>query len=400
MGTNYYSIHIAKIPMDVKINDVDKSKVYGYPNPAFRIQYSGFINGENEQTMSFQNSLVPPTVTCEADEHTPVGAVPIELADGSSANYEFRYEESALSITPRNLKITKMTSVPRIPQNAPLSFQATADESQFEAEGLVTGDHVTLSFDVVYPESLTEGAKTVQIQNVVITDKNEGGNYKLLSAPTSAEGMVDSRQITGIELTAQPKLEYVYGEPLDLSGLRATIHYAGDTAPETGLRYTDLLERQIEILYEKDGKQFPAAQSDHLTVGVHNEAAVRFRAAGQLLGETQPLSVARRELEFRVSADSKAYDGGMNTSGTVRLLNAVEGDDVSAVGQFRFQDPNASNQLKDVEVALSLTGEDADNYTIAATAKAQAQIIRAARTEKVETPTVELDRMTNNLIVT
>lgn len=401
IGTKYYSINIQKIPLNVKVSDADKNKVYGEPIPEFHLQYSGFINGENENTASFKNSLVPPIIACEADEHTPVGEVPIALSDGSSDNYEFIYEESTLKITPRELKITSINSIPRIPQNSPLSFSAMADESQISAEGLVSGDHLTLSFDVTYPESITEGYKTVKIENVAIMDKNDGANYTLVSAPASAQGLVDNRGIANIEITTQPKLSYIYGEPLDLSELRATITYSGGEPPEYELTYGDLLERQIGFMYNGKSGQSQAAQSDILDVDEYNNAEILLYSAGRSLGRTDKLSLSKRDLEFSVSAKSKEYDGSLNTEGTIRLLNALEKDDVRATADFRFTDPNASSQLKEVEVSnISLLGADCENYSIEEQAKTQAQIVWAHRTEKVEAPTLELNRETNEIVVT
>ncbi len=73
----------------------DKSRAYGQPNPAFTINFSGFVNGEGTNVL---NSL--PLASTTATSTTAPGSYPITLAGGTDDNYSFTLVSGALSISP------------------------------------------------------------------------------------------------------------------------------------------------------------------------------------------------------------------------------------------------------------------------------------------------------------
>lgn len=405
IGTRYYSITVDKAPLTVSVDSRDTSRVYGYPNPDFRLVYSGFTQGEDQNSPSFTNDLVAPTITCEADASTPTGKVPITLSGGSATNYEFVYQDSELTITPRTLNVTAINSVPNITSTSPLTLKATATSSQFTSGELRTGDYVTLTFDVAYPDNQVSAdspfaEKTVTISNVAIAESGAGGNYVLGQVPTTAIGTVDNRNVSSIELTTPPKMEYIYGEPLDLSDMRLTVYYEAYPTPTVNLSYSDLLARMVDVEFVKNGVANPAQEGDILSVMGQNGAVIRFSANGKVWGQTEAFHVTPLELKFTIMADSREYDGTTKGTGTIKLLNTVQDDDVTASGTFTFSDASASNRLKTVDVTnIKLSGADAGNYTIASTAQAQAQIVKVSRPDEVPMPEVTVDPLTNNIQV-
>lgn len=72
-----------------------KTRVYGAPNPALTISYSGFANGEDESVL---DSL--PIASCVASDSDPVGGYSITLSGGSDNNYEFTLVDGSLVIEP------------------------------------------------------------------------------------------------------------------------------------------------------------------------------------------------------------------------------------------------------------------------------------------------------------
>lgn len=85
-----YEYTINKAPMTLSVNDVQRE--YGEPNPAFTCNISGFVNGENEQTLG-----TTPTFECNATQMSKVGNYRI-LASLNAPNYEITYKYGTLTI--------------------------------------------------------------------------------------------------------------------------------------------------------------------------------------------------------------------------------------------------------------------------------------------------------------
>ncbi len=85
-----YTYTITKAPMTLSVNDVQRE--YGEPNPTFTCNISGFVNGENEQTIG-----TTPSFECEATQMSKVGGYRI-LASLDAPNYEITYKYGTLSV--------------------------------------------------------------------------------------------------------------------------------------------------------------------------------------------------------------------------------------------------------------------------------------------------------------
>lgn len=93
-----YKYVINKAPMTLKVNDVQRE--YGEANPAFTCEISGFVNGENEQTLG-----VTPYFECEATQMSKVGKYRI-LASLNAQNYNITYNYGTLSVVKAPLTAT------------------------------------------------------------------------------------------------------------------------------------------------------------------------------------------------------------------------------------------------------------------------------------------------------
>jgi subtilisin family serine protease len=84
------------------VRPVDVARPYGDPNPAFTLQYDGFIGGDDE-------SMLDGEVICStsAAESSPVGDYEIDCADSTliSSDYAINYEPGTLSVTRRALSV-------------------------------------------------------------------------------------------------------------------------------------------------------------------------------------------------------------------------------------------------------------------------------------------------------
>ena len=92
-----YTYAIAKAPMSLTVNDVQRE--YGDPNPAFTCAISGFVNGENEQSIGST-----PTFECEATQQSNVGDYRI-LASLDAPNYDITYKYGTLSVIKAPLSV-------------------------------------------------------------------------------------------------------------------------------------------------------------------------------------------------------------------------------------------------------------------------------------------------------
>lgn len=85
------TLTIGKQTIDVKVGDC--TRIYNEENPEFEVLYSGFVNNESEKVFT-----VMPTVQCEADKTTDVGAYEIIASGGEAVNYDFNYTSGMLTI--------------------------------------------------------------------------------------------------------------------------------------------------------------------------------------------------------------------------------------------------------------------------------------------------------------
>lgn len=85
-----YSYQITKAPLSLNVNDAQRE--YGEANPAFTCNISGFVNGENEQTIGSTVAF-----ECEANNKSKVGTYPIR-ASLNAPNYEITYIYGELTV--------------------------------------------------------------------------------------------------------------------------------------------------------------------------------------------------------------------------------------------------------------------------------------------------------------
>ncbi len=94
-----YRYTIKPVELRAKVSDV--SREYGEDNPQFNISYSGFVAGENENTIT-----VRPTVSTSAIKTSNVGEYPITISGGVAQNYTLKYETGTLTITKAALEVS------------------------------------------------------------------------------------------------------------------------------------------------------------------------------------------------------------------------------------------------------------------------------------------------------
>lgn len=86
-------------PADLTIKANDATKVYGEENPALSATYTGFVFGDDI------NSIVPAFVFTQARNTTSVGVYPIIFSGGIAPNYNMIFQAGNLTITKKSLVV-------------------------------------------------------------------------------------------------------------------------------------------------------------------------------------------------------------------------------------------------------------------------------------------------------
>ena len=87
-----FTYTIAPAPLTIKINNAERE--YGEDNPTFTYSYEGFINGEDESSLSST-----PKISSSATKTSDVGNYVISGSNATSNHYSISYSTGVLSIT-------------------------------------------------------------------------------------------------------------------------------------------------------------------------------------------------------------------------------------------------------------------------------------------------------------
>ena len=94
---------ITQAPLTVSTDDITIKQ--GEEIPTFKINYSGFKNGEDESVLTSK-----PTATTTATSQSPIGEYAITLSGGDAQNYKFSYVSGKLTIVDSSSGISTITS--------------------------------------------------------------------------------------------------------------------------------------------------------------------------------------------------------------------------------------------------------------------------------------------------
>jgi hypothetical protein len=98
------TVNVVRATLTVKT--VDASKVYGQPNPAFAVTYSGFLNNDGPATLG--GTL---TFTTAATTNSNAGVYPVTPSGLTSANYAINFVAGNLTIDKAPLTVTANNAV-------------------------------------------------------------------------------------------------------------------------------------------------------------------------------------------------------------------------------------------------------------------------------------------------
>ncbi len=145
----------------------DATRVYGDPNPAFTVSFSGFVNGDTA-------AVVSGTPSCSSAAPTSaVGTYPIVCTQGtlSATSYVFVFVSGTLTVTPAPLSVTAANST-RLYGDANPAFSGTIT-------GIKNGDNITANYTTT--ATVTSLIGTYPITPVLVDPTSKLGNYTVTS---------------------------------------------------------------------------------------------------------------------------------------------------------------------------------------------------------------------------
>jgi hypothetical protein len=182
-----------------------QEKTYAETNPPLTFQYSGFLNGDDTNSLTGS-----PALFVVAGTNSPVGQYTIHIHQGTlaSTNYAFVFSNSVLTIDPAPLALTSF--------DASRLYGATNPVLSGSLVGLMNNDPITASFSTAATPASAVGEYTI---DATLTDTNDLlTNYAVTT------------NLGNLDVTPAPLVETVnsvtntYGSPLPtftgvLSGL-------------------------------------------------------------------------------------------------------------------------------------------------------------------------------------
>lgn len=365
---------VRKKELTVTADNADK--IYGEPLPAvltFSYAADDFVWGETADSADFTTGLTLPVARSTATAGTQVGNdQPITLSGGGAANYQFKFVGGTMHILPRSLDVTAITAgIPVLnSKNAYLgqwTLPGEATSAQMTLGNRYQNDDIKILYDATYPNGNPADNVTVAIGNVRLSDGyGANHNYVLRDVTNAAAGgKVEKRKITGLAITAQPKIAYTYGEGLDISGGRVTISY-DNTEVFADVPFAQLGDYEVTLTYT--GTRAAAAAGDRLTVPVHHNETLTL-TAGTVTARTNALTVEKKVLTATADDADKIYGDPLQLSSlTISYDGFAWGDTADTATNFEPPvlacDANADTAFGDDRV-ISLSGGSADNYTFA-----------------------------------
>lgn len=187
-------------PVKLMAKVTNASREYGEDNPQFKVTYSGFVNGENEDVITTK-----PTVTTNATKTSNVGDYTLTASGGVAGNYELVYEPGVLTITkaPLSAKVNDATKVYGSPNPA-----FTIDYFGLKNEETAPQWSTNISFKTEADQGSAVGKYEVNAINGVPINYDMGeitaGSLTITPAPLTIKANDATRQY----YSSMPQLSY------------------------------------------------------------------------------------------------------------------------------------------------------------------------------------------------
>lgn len=307
------------------VKAADKVKDYGAANPAFKLTYSGFVNGESADFID-----VPPTVSSSATQDSDAGTYPIVVSGGMDNNYRFDYQDGTMTINKLKLMV------------------------QVENQSRKYGEQ-NPSFNVTYT-GFVNGEKSTQIDQAPIvsttaTTESPVGTYDIVAS----EGLDNNYSFDYLKgtltigkatlvVTAEDKTRK-YGE----QNPEFTISYNGFANNES-----EQVIDQLPTLSSTATQQSPVGTYDIIITGGSDNNYTFLTEAGHM-------NITKANLVLTAEDKSRIY-GQENPKLTLSASGFVNGESLSVIDQLPEISTTATRQSPVDGYDIDLSGGQDNNY--------------------------------------
>ena len=340
-------------PRPVTLTSATASKPYdGTPleKPGVTVGGMGFVEGEAPQCVTQENARI----TNKGERLNDI-VVSWEGSVGKSENYDIKYHDGTLTITPRKIKLTSAT-----------------DSKQYDGEPLtnatVTAQYVGEDGKVVPTEKAFvdgEGAAYT-----VTGKQTDAGSSKNTFTYTLNENTLEKNYEIECEfgtLTVTPKnVNPEIGTGMTVEGIE-NVKYNGkaqmlEPVVKNGEK-TLTKDADYTLTYSHDGDDFTNVTGKDITVHV--------KGIGNYEGEvTRTYQITKRSLILKAASETRVYNGESWKNETYTIDGLVPGEtpNVSVQAQSTVKDVTTGEGVANhVFLTQSQPGNfNADNYTIEA----------------------------------
>lgn len=307
------------------------------------------------------------------------------LSDGNNgANYAVTYVGSKGTITAKELTLAaNAVNVTKVYDGT----TAVNDQAKFTVTGMVTGDDVYLNksnITVAYPSANAGNYELTFTSNGAVTLAGaDAGNYNLTGTLNDLAG---TGKITPRELTV------AFGNTTkEYNGLFTA---TPGVATFTGLVEGDTVSLSDTVQATYANKGAGTWDVNYSGLSLTGTSAGNYTIAGTAVGTG---TITPKALTVSFGDTARDYNGTTTaTAGVATLTGVLEGDAVSLADGFTVQYDSKNVGDRTVTYSgLSLTGDSAANYTIAASAQGAGSIQAVPVTFKADDYTKLYDGTTS-----
>lgn len=403
---------------ELHVTAENKSFIYGDSPAVMTSVYTqtDYVYGDTDAVVRGEAAY-----TCEASNTSDIGEYTISVSGVEADDYKIVPVDGIMTITRRSIHISSIDSgLPELKSsqlyderftdmhivqgkavNENMTFTKSGEAGVAASSGLVNDDEIGAVYEVIYSNAFYSDIEQM-IDNVNVRIKDIGldetvgktKNYILdggLDVDTSSQGKINPKKLSGVEIqeNGQPKLNYHYGDKLDLSADGLTIVYdSGETVPNVA--YSDIGAYGLSIRYT--GTSQPASEGDILTPKMHSgDTLTIYSPTDEAVEETitEAFNIEKHILKLKadnvvvtygnsVLSDVVYDENGLQTEGTAdytltysydktKLINGdttLEGlknvnlkcyDGDEPVGETTF--------ANDSGYTIEISGAESDNYS-------------------------------------
>ena len=313
-----------------------------------------------------------------ADKNAGTGKL-VNVTGGSlngadAGNYTLDLTSSATgTITQRSL--TAAISV----EDKTYDGTTTATGAVSGLTGLVSGDDVTAGGATYTFGSKNAGSDLLVTATGLTLSGNDAGNYVLSGNPQALASIL-AKSLTASIAVSDKTYDGSAEATGSVTGLTGVVE--GDDVTAGGATYA---------FADKNAGTDKAVSITGLTLTGSDAGNYVLTVPTGLTA-----SILQKALTGSVSVDDKTYDGTTDATGSVSLAGVVTGDDVGTSGAvFTFSDKNAGTDKLVAITGVSLTGEDAGNYTLSLPDSVRAAILQRMATILIEAQSKTYDGTTS-----